>query len=262
MTDKFTSVKSADRALVLVEYVGANGSVSFNEVLAALSLPRSSAHGLLATLVSSGWLHHNPASKRYSLGLRAWQIGQLYEGHSDLVDVARPIMDHLATATGETVQLAVLDGIENVYVAISESPNPMRLASSVGMRLQAYATGIGKALLASIDPGDAETRLRSVTLPRLTEKTVTDVDELVLLLERTRRDGFALDDEEFILGCRCVAVPLTSQQTGGMVSAMSITMPTSRTDAAWPGSILRPLSAAADEIRVALGAVHPFGDRV
>ena len=251
------SVKSADRALAIVEFVGMHGAVTFTEILTGLSLPRSSGFGLLTTLVGSGWLEQNSASKQYSLGLRAWQVGQLYDGHRDLAHLAKPVMDRLVDRIGETVQLARLDGIENVYIAISESPHPMRLASSVGMRLHAHATGIGKALLSMVDPVEARSRLGSVTLPKLTEKTETDPDRLLDLILATRDRGYALDDEEFIVGCRCVAVPLTDASPGGVMSALSVTMPTSRTTDDWPGSILVPLQDAADEIRKILGVPRP-----
>lgn len=251
------TVKSADRALTVVEFVAGKGSASFTEILEGLQLPRSSAHGLLSTLCAAGWLDHNPANKQYSLGLRAWQVGQLYTGHQTLANVAKPVMDRLASAQGETVQLALLDGVENVYIAISQTSGGMRLGSSVGMRLLAHATGIGKALLSMLDPDEARRRLNSVALPRLTNKTVTDVAALAELVATAKAQGFALDDEEYLDGCRCVAVPLTSESGGGMHAALSITMPTARTDADWPGNVLRPLVAAAQEIRALLGVREP-----
>lgn len=256
--DRATStVKSADRALAVVEYVAGKGSASFTEIVDGLRLPRSSAHGLLNTLCSVGWLDHNPANRQYSLGLRAWQVGQLYTGHQTLANVAKPVMDSLSASLGETVQLALLDGVENVYIAISQASSGMRLGSSVGMRLLAHATGIGKALLSMLEPEDAQKRLNSVALPRLTSKTVTDVKALADLVAHAKANGYALDDEEYLDGCRCVAVPLTSESGGGMNSALSITMPTARTDEEWPGSILRPLTAAAQEIRALLGVREP-----
>lgn len=256
MSDSMT-VKSADRALAVVEFVAAKGSASFTEILAGLGLPRSSAHGLLNTLATAGWLDHNPASKQYSLGLRAWQVGQMYTGHQELANVAKPVMDSLAEALGETVQLARLDGVENVYIAISQSSRGMRLGSSVGMRLLAHATGIGKALLSTLEADESARRLNSVALPRLTDKTVTDVNALEELVAVAKERGYALDDEEYLDGCRCVAVPLTSDAGGGMNAALSVTMPTARTDGQWPGSILRPLTAAAQEIRALLGVREP-----
>lgn len=250
------TVKSAGRALAVVEFVAAKGSVSFTEVLDGLGLPRSSAHGLLGTLCTAGWLDHNAVSKQYSLGLRAWQVGQMYTGHEDLASVAKTVMDRLSQSLGETVQLARLDGVENVYIAISHFGG-MRLGSSVGMRLLAHATGIGKALLSTLEPAEAERRLNSVALPRLTDKTVTDVVELSERIADAKTRGYALDDEEYLDGCRCVAVPLTTEASGGMTTALSVTMPSAHTNNDWPSNVVGPLAAAAQEVRAVLGLREP-----
>lgn len=250
----YQTVKSADRALAVVDFVAARGSASFTEILNSLGLPRSSAHGLLYTLALAGWLDHDVLTRQYSLGLRAWQVGQMYTGHRDLANVAKPVMDRLCETLGETVQLARLDGVENVYIAISQPAGGARLGSSVGMRLLAHATGIGKALLSVLEPDDARARLSSIALPRLTAKTVTDVDVLMGRVLKAKAEGYALDDEEYLEGCRCVAVPLTSQAGGTLNSALSVTTFSSRPVEKWPDDILRPLSAAAQEIRALLGA--------
>lgn len=247
------SVKSAARALAVVECVAEAGAISFNDISERLGIPKSSAHGLLKTLESDQWITQNPESRLYSLGLRAWQIGHMYDGHRGLAETAKPIMDALSHETGETVQLARLDGVENVYIAISPSPNPMRMASSVGMRLHAHATGIGKALMSTLDPAEARRRLAAVVLPRLTEKTVTDPDELVRIIGVAADVGYATDDEEFIEGCRCVAMPVTTEGETGIAAAISITLPAQRTPEGWPHSLYEPLSRAVSTIRQELG---------
>lgn len=246
-------VKSAVRTLAVVEYVARRGSASFTDVVTDLGLPRSSAHGLLRTLHSAGWLRQDPGSRLFSLGLRAWQVGEQYSGHRGLAEVATPFMEELAQRSGETVQLALLDGLDNVYVAIALSPSPMRLASAVGMRLPAYATGIGKALLSQLDEAEAERRLRSASLARMTANTITDVDALLEVLADVRRSGRAVDDEEYVVGCRCVALPLTGVADGEEPSALSLTMPTFRTGPDWPAPVLAELQATAAQIRCAMG---------
>ncbi|HYH32361.1 MAG TPA: IclR family transcriptional regulator [Pseudonocardia sp.] len=242
------SVKSAGRALAILDAVADRGPLRFNELVSLLDLPRSSAHGLLQTLVDRGWLDLDADTRRYTIGLRAWHVGQAYTGHGDLVAVAKPVMDALARDVGETVQLARLDGIENVYIAISESAQPMRLASTVGARLLAHSTGIGKALLAQLDPQESARLVRSVALPRFTEHTVTDPGELDALVAQARTRGFALDDEELLIGCRCVAVPLTDDGNG-LVTALSVTAPTARCGPDWPHDVLGELRTAAGIIR-------------
>jgi DNA-binding IclR family transcriptional regulator len=247
-------VKSADRALAVLDFVGERRTVRFSDLVSELGLPRSSAHGLLQTLTAAGWLEYDPVSRHYSLGLRAWQLGQRYMGHRDLATAAKPVMDELSHELGETIQLARLDGVENVYIAISEAPRPMRLASSVGMRLHSHGTGIGKALLAQLDPVEARRRLAAVALPRFTDHTIIDVDEIMALLDQVRTEGYALDDEEYLPGCRCVAVPLQIADTGsGLIAAMSVTAPVFRCGPDWPARPLTALRRAAGRIAGRMG---------
>lgn len=246
-------VKSAERAVLLIEHVAGRGVVTFAEIVTELGLPRSSAHGLVHTLMSAGWLERT-SDGRFSLGLRAWEVGQAYGGHRELVDVARPFMARLTEETGETVQMALLDGAENVYIAISHSRHPIRLASSVGVRLPAHATGIGKALLSLVPEEDLRHLVATAPLAQMTPNTVTEPARVVALVDRARRTGFARDDEEYVLGCVCVAVPIGRDVgRGGTPVALSITVPTSRVEQPWPGRYLEGLQRVAQEIRAEAG---------
>lgn len=199
----------------------------FADIAAALSLPNSSTHGLLQTMVLRGFLELDSATRTYTLGLRLWELAQTYRGGSDLVEFARPIMDELVSQTQETVQLARLDGVENVYLAIAESPHPMKLMSSVGTRLFAHATGLGKVLLASLDDVELRARLEGLELPRFTPRTIVDPQELMLEISRVRRRGYAIDREEYQVGCRCIAMPIRDG-SGAVIAAMSVSIPTPR----------------------------------
>ena len=121
-----------------------------------------------------GFIELDPSTRLFRLGFRLWEVAQSYAMTDDLVSLAQPLMDQLTTTTTETVQLARLEGLDNVYLAISESPHPMKLVSSVGKRLPAHATGLGKALLAGLDDDELARRLSGVTLARFTERTITD----------------------------------------------------------------------------------------
>jgi DNA-binding IclR family transcriptional regulator len=224
-------VKSADRALAILELLS-TGPRRMTDIAEQLALPLSSVHGLLATLVHRGFAEFDAVSRTYGLGLKAWTVGQGYQGHRDIAGVALPLMEQLAQDTGETVQLAKLDGLDNVYIAIAESPQPMKLVSAVGMRLPAYATGIGKALLAGLPEKELARRLRSVSLRRFTEHTIGEVSGLVAELAGVRRDGYATDDQEYVIGCRCVAVAVRDG-AGDVVAAMSVSAPTPRCGPHW-----------------------------
>lgn len=245
-------VKSADRALAIVDHIAEVGPVRFNQLVAALGIPRSSIHGLLQTLVARRWLEFDDETRRYSVGLQAWQVGKSYTGHGDLLAVARPVMDRLSGDLGQTVQLARLDGMENVYIAISESSAPMRLASTVGSRLSAHATGLGKALLSQLPPEESQRRIRALKLPRFTEATVTDPERLDELVVEARARGYALDVEELLVGCRCVAVPLMNSD--GMTIALSATTLTQWAGPDWPAPEVAQLQIAAGIIRARIGS--------
>jgi IclR family KDG regulon transcriptional repressor len=193
------------------------------------------------------------------LGFRVWELGQHYAGHHDLLSAARPVMDALALELGETVQLARLDGLENVYIAISESPQPMRLASRVGLRLPSHATGIGKALLSQLDPDEVTRRLAGAHLEKFTPYTISDPEELITAIDRVRIDGYGEDNQEYTLGCRCVAVPLrlpTLTAESPVVAALSVTAPLFRCGPDWPKKPLAALSAAVHALGGSAATAH------
>lgn len=223
----FTPVKSADRVLLVLDLLANRGPLRLSEVAEALALPKSSAYNLLHTMVARRYIELSGDGRTFRLGSRIWEISQLALGGKDLAQLARPLMERLVDWTEETVQLAQLDGVENVYLAIVESPHPMKLVSQVGTRLFAPPTGVGKVLMASLDEGEARRRLEGVQIPRFTVNTRVTVDEVMDDLRETARRGWGEDDEEYILGCRCVAMPVRGP-SGDVVAAMSVSIPTPR----------------------------------
>lgn len=251
-------VKSADRVLRIFDLIADEGPLTFSQVVAELGLPASSIHNLLKTLVRRRYLRLHPDDRRYELGTRLWEVAQRYAANDDLPRLAQPIMDSVASRTRETVQLARLDGIENVYLAIAESPEPMKLVSAVGKRLYAHATGLGKVLLAGLDERELRRRLDPVQLPRFTANTIVDHDELIAALSRIRNLGYATDDEEYVIGCRCVAMPV--RDAGGTVmAAMSVSIPTPRYSEQVAALIHVALADAVGELSSRLGYVPSSG---
>lgn len=220
-------VKSADRVLTVLEYLAESGGATFAEITRDLALPNSSAHQLLRTVSQRGFIEFDEITRQYRLGTRLWEVAQAYSVVQDLADIAQPFMDELTESTLETVQLAQLDGLENVYLAISESPHPMKLVSAVGKRLPAHTTGLGKVLLAQLPDAELDTRLNGIVLDRYTDNTITDPDTLRRELKRIRERGYGEDREEFVVGCRCIAMPIHNG-AGEAIAAMSISVPTPR----------------------------------
>lgn len=221
------AVKSAARILTILGYLAEHRGATFTQIVRDLKLPNSSVHQLLHTGVSMGFIESDPDTKTFRVGLRVWEVGKAYKGAEDLAALAKPFMDELVDRTKETVQLARLSGIDNVYLAISESPHVMKLVSSVGSRLPAHATGLGKVLLSGLSNEELARRLDGVQLARFTDRTITSVSQLRKVLEQVRRDGFAEDDEEYVIGCRCIAMPIRNS-AGTVIAAMSVSVPTPR----------------------------------
>jgi DNA-binding IclR family transcriptional regulator len=202
----FRPVKSAYRALDVLEALTV-GPAGLSELARRLDIPKSSLHGLLRTLSERGWVTSHGGTFR--LGLRALQVGARFIDEDEVVARVAPSLDRLAAVTGETVQHARLDGDQVVYLAKRDSAHQVRLVSSIGSRLPAHATALGKSLLAARDD-DTVAALLSPPMRALTARTVTSWEALAAQLADARERGYAVDDGEAAEGLRCFAVTVPS----------------------------------------------------
>jgi len=235
------AVKSADRTISILEYLAAAKEASFAAIVRELGLPNSSGHQLLQTVLNRGYIEFDSRKRTFRLGYRLWEVAQAYVPAQDIVSLAQPLMDELRETTKETVQLATLDGLETLYLAIAESPHPMKLVSSVGARLGAHATALGKVLMAALPDDELERRLRDAKLTRFTNRTITDRAKLEAELLRIRSRGYGEDNEEYVVGCRCTAMLVPNH--GGMTVALSVSVPTARYDRTVARDIREALAA-------------------
>ncbi len=160
----------------------------------------------------------------YRLGPRVLEFSHGYLQGLALDDVARPYMHGLAKATNQTVSLAILDGLEVVYIAIERAQQEIGIQGEIGARHPANATALGKVLLADLSPDALRATLHGRELPRLTHRTITDPDALTRQLVAVRERGYAHDDEERGIGIRCVAAPI-HRADGRVIAALSIAGP-------------------------------------
>lgn len=243
---------AAVRALRVLELLADSGeALTLTELASRLDLPKSSVHHVVSALVEMGWLERDPQSLRLTLGLRAWEVGQAYDLAQTLSQRARPFMDRVREAIGETVRLAVRSGSDQVCIAKSLGPHTLVFDQRVGARLPCHATGLGKALLTGLSQ-DAVAALYPGGLEQFTETTLADVPELQAELAAARERGYAEDDGEYILGIRCVAVPVRSR-TGEVVAALSVSGPTRRFDDAHVAECRTALVDAATALGARLG---------
>ncbi len=220
-----TPVKSADRVLLILEALtDATDGLTLTELQQRLQIPKSSAYGLLTTMAQRGFLVQNPATRRFQVGIRLWQAGRSYLSAASIEKVALPHMEALRDQLNETVELAILDGTDNVYIAKVDPDQQLRLASHVGARLPAYATGIGKALLSQLSDAEIRERFDGVEFVRWTSTTLPDLDALLEECARTRERGFAVDHGEYTAGVYCIAHPLR-QSSDHVMAALSVSIP-------------------------------------
>ena len=207
-----------------------NGSYSIREISHALKFPKPTVHRILYTLCSLGFVLQNPDSKDYFLGFRLVELGQAVLNRIDFRKEAEPFLSNLADSVQETVHLAQLDDGKIVYLDKVEKigvPTGLRMASRIGARNYAHSCALGKILLAFAPEGKRNEIFKQKGLPKLTENTITNLNQLQEHLTQVRSKGYAVDDEENEKGIRCVAAPL-KDYTGEVIAAISIAVPTVR----------------------------------
>jgi IclR family acetate operon transcriptional repressor len=218
----------------------AGGEVALSQLAAASGLPVPTIHRIVRTLVASGYVLQLP-SRRYALGPRLIRLG---ESASRTVEAwATPHLLALAETSGETANLAMLDGEMVVYVAQAPSSrHTVRMFTEVGRRVYAHCTGVGKALLAQLPVEEVRRVVTTAGMPARTEHSITDVEALLAELTRVRAQGYAVDDGEQEPGVRCVAVAVPGSRT----SALSVSGPASRVTHEVVVSLVPLLLATAD----------------
>lgn len=240
-------VKSAVRTVALLEYLAARHDkpARIREISEALGMPRSSAHALLRTLIGQGWVRTDETGTLYGIGVRALLVGTSYLDGDPYLPMITPFLDDLRTDWDETFHLGRLDGTDIVYLATRESPQYRRVTNRVGRRLPAYATALGKALLAERVGAERRSHLPQ-DLVALTPRTLTCPDALDDALESARVRGYAADDEENTTGLRCFAVAL--RYIWPAQDAISASVPVSRLTAERERELVAALCAVGDKV--------------
>lgn len=230
------------RAATILGVLADNGGspAGPSELARRLGLPKSSIANICAALADAGLVRR--VGTGFALGRRLAELGGAYLAGIDQVQQFHEASRELPAGSDETVQLAVLDGLEMTYLARHDGRQPVRLSSGVGRRLPATCTATGKAALASLDDAELDRRLAGVTmLPVLTRNSLRTVDELRADLREVRRRGYAIDDEETSEGVVCYAVTIPSRQPGEGPAAASITLLKARATAERVPSLIADL---------------------
>jgi DNA-binding IclR family transcriptional regulator len=227
-----TLAPAVTRAAAILDALAENGSAPtpLSDLARRLGLPKSSVANICGALVDAGLVRRADAGFR--LGRRLAELGGAYLASVDQVQEFHELAGHLPVASEETMQMAVLDGLDVTYVARHDGRQPIRLASEIGRRLPASCTALGKATLASLDPAELAERLRGVeALPTLTRNSHRRVSDLLDDIDDVRRRGHAIDNEETSEGIICLGVAIP-RRTAGDPYGVSVTLLKARADAA------------------------------
>ncbi len=249
-------VQSLERGLTVIRaFDSEHRELGLSEVARISGLSRAAARRFLLTLVALGYVHH--ADGRFSLRPRVLELGYAYLSSLSLPEVAQPHMETLVAAVDESSSVSVLDDAEIVYVVRVPTRRIMSITIAVGTRLPAYATSMGRVLLAGLDGDELEARLARIQLAPLTPYTITEVDDLRTVLQRVGADGFAAVDQELEEGLRSLAVPIRDG-SGTVIAALNVSAHASRgTMATLRRDVLPRARQAAAAIEADLAAGAP-----
>jgi IclR family acetate operon transcriptional repressor len=221
-------VQAVERSLSLLEkVVAAGGEIGLRELGQASGLPVGTTHRLLKALVNQGFVSHNPLTRRYGVGPTALAMAAKIGSSRSLTQLAMPYLEKLVELTGESANLAALDGEGIVYLAHVEAARTVRMFTKVGNRVPLHATGTGKAILASMSAAERRLLLAGQRLRRFTPNTITDRRKLEAELDVIRKRGYAIDAGELEEGVHCIAVPVRDH-SAEVTASISVSGPSSR----------------------------------
>src|SRR5437764_4945902 len=250
-------VQSVDRALLIIETLAEDDEgYRLSDLAVRTGLSTSTAHRLLTTLEKRRFVQFDRDGSKWHVGAQSFVVGSTFVRRRNFATQAMPYLRKLRDQTRETANLAVVDDEAIIVLTRAESREIMRSLTKVGGRVAMAASGVGKAVLATYSDEDVNAIIRHHGMPRLTEKSIVRPGELFRELEKVRRRGFAIDDEEACMGLRCIAA-VVYNDCSEPLAAISVSGMTSRlTDERLPmlGETVREV---ATELTLALGGVMP-----
>jgi IclR family acetate operon transcriptional repressor len=221
-------VQSLTRALSIITRLAESGDgMILTDVAEAVGLAPSTTHRLLTTMQQPRFVRFDPGTNLWQVGVQAFLVGSTFARSRDVVLMARPYMRRLMEESGETVNLAIEDQGEAIYMSQVECRQVMRAIARPGGRVLLHCSGIGKAILATMSGAEVEKILLRHGLPALTGKTLRTRESLGADLARISGRGYSIDDEENAIGLRCVAAAIHDEH-GEALAGLSLSGPSAR----------------------------------
>lgn len=222
-TDQQSKTSSTlERALLLLEYISfTDGKIGVRELAESVNLPKSTTHRILDTLLQAGFVEQDPITEKYSIGLKAIEIGMSGLKKVDLVETSIPYLKELASITKQTTFLSVYNEGEIVYMYKAEGTSSVITNATLGTRSPVHCTGLGKAILAYMSLEEVDKIITEKGLRKYTETTITDRQQFLQELSKIRQVGIAYNYEEHDEGLSSIAAPIFNF-TGHVVASISV----------------------------------------
>ncbi len=250
--DVLGKVLSVDKALLIMKLLAEKGrDMKLTEISEELDINKGTLHGLISTLKFHGFIDQDGKTQKYRLGLYLIELGDTASKSLDIIQITSPIIEEVSNKLQETVHIAKLDNFDVVYVDKKESKQSMRIYTSIGSRNPAYCTGVGKAMLAYLDE-DTLNMLLPEKVEKFTPNTVTDKEEFIKRLKLIKEKGYALDNEEFSVGLKCVAAPIFNHE-GKAIYGLSVSGPSVRMTEEKVQESIKLIKLAAEKISRKIG---------
>jgi len=203
------SAPSVQKAFKILQTIADSSSgLGVSELAKQLKIGKSTVHGITSSLEDLGVLVRDPIDKRYHMGYTLLELGRKAYGRIEWREIARPLMERLMETVEETVFLGIMNGDHITILDVVESHHEMKITSPPGSRLPLLAGATGKVFLSQLEEKRAKEIVQKMGLTRFTVKSVTDPKAFLRQVEETKKKGYALDDEEYLLGVRAIAAPI------------------------------------------------------
>ena len=246
-------MRAVERVLAILVELG-DGSAKFGDVALAekLGLHKSTVHRLLAVLQRAGFVAREPGCTKYRLGWRIFELGMAAASRLDIIERAKPYVTQLVEVTGETAHFGVLRQGKVVSIVNVESGYNVRTPATVGRHIPLHCTSQGKAILAFLPPDQVARLLKDYVFSKHSANTIVSMDRFLVELALVATRGYAVDNEEYEEGLRCIAAPVRNHSEE-VVGALSIAGPTFRVTGTRLPALSREVGRIAGELSQALG---------
>lgn len=251
-----SSVQVLDRSLSLLAIVAEHDGSTLTQLSERTGMAPSTVHRLLSSLASHGMVMNDGDTGTWTVGVRAFEIGNAFLRFRKLGTISRPFLKRLMEESGETANIGVEEDGDVVFISQIESHAPMRAFFRPGRRGPIHASGIGKAILSTWSDTEIARTLGERALARFTGRTLDTLPALIADIKDIRYRGWSVDDEEHTLGMRCIAAPVFNEYAEA-IGGISISGPTVRIDDGKLGVFGPVVRRTADELTRAIGGHRP-----